>query len=309
MKIFLPLLLAINFSHAAPLVDFGYEAKNNQFPNTIRIISVQNHHFFGLQEISNCTGSLISPTIVLTAAHCIVSPPNSQMYVSFSGDAEAKILHNGKINGISVKNFYVSSTYQKLGRELQILQERRMGRDYIQMSEYERELFDKKIEKSTLEVTKNDIALIELETPQKIQNNHLAKLQCSRSLQAGTGVLLAGYGANRKPNTLNANAKGQLLWGQNTIKSIYENSLYFISNEREKQLTNSGDSGGPLFSAGNIINVYGITVLKSSDKNGNSNGGYFNSLNSIGSKTFFKEVSRNSKISSVMKQSISSCSR
>jgi hypothetical protein len=36
-----------------------------------------------------CTGSLIAPTIFLTAAHCIVTPytpPGSQFYVSFSPD-------------------------------------------------------------------------------------------------------------------------------------------------------------------------------------------------------------------------------
>ena len=36
-----------------------------------------------------CTGSLITPTVFLTAAHCIVTPytpPGSQFYVSFSPD-------------------------------------------------------------------------------------------------------------------------------------------------------------------------------------------------------------------------------
>jgi hypothetical protein len=40
-----------------------------------------------------CTGSLISPTVFLTAAHCVVSsdtPPGSQWYVSFAPDLYAK---------------------------------------------------------------------------------------------------------------------------------------------------------------------------------------------------------------------------
>jgi hypothetical protein len=40
-----------------------------------------------------CTGSLISPTVFLTAAHCVVgpyTPPGSQFYVSFASDLYAK---------------------------------------------------------------------------------------------------------------------------------------------------------------------------------------------------------------------------
>jgi hypothetical protein len=40
-----------------------------------------------------CTGSLIAPTIFLTAAHCVITPytpPGSQFYVSFSPDLFAK---------------------------------------------------------------------------------------------------------------------------------------------------------------------------------------------------------------------------
>lgn len=40
-----------------------------------------------------CTGSLIAPTVFLTAAHCVISsytPPGSQFYVSFSSDLYAR---------------------------------------------------------------------------------------------------------------------------------------------------------------------------------------------------------------------------
>src|SRR5689334_21463488 len=40
-----------------------------------------------------CTGSLISPTVFLTAAHCVVTPytpAGSQFYVSFAPDLYAK---------------------------------------------------------------------------------------------------------------------------------------------------------------------------------------------------------------------------
>src|SRR5919202_3624445 len=40
-----------------------------------------------------CTGSLIGPTVFLTAAHCVVTsytPPGTQFYVSFASDLYAK---------------------------------------------------------------------------------------------------------------------------------------------------------------------------------------------------------------------------
>jgi hypothetical protein len=43
-----------------------------------------------------CTGSLISPTVFLTAAHCVVgsdTPPGTQFYVSFAPDLLARSIH------------------------------------------------------------------------------------------------------------------------------------------------------------------------------------------------------------------------
>src|SRR3954468_9903300 len=49
-----------------------------------------------------CTGSLISPTVFLTAAHCVVSsdtPVGSQFYVSFAPDLYAKNIKVIKATG------------------------------------------------------------------------------------------------------------------------------------------------------------------------------------------------------------------
>jgi secreted trypsin-like serine protease len=49
-----------------------------------------------------CTGSLISPTVFLTAAHCVVTsytPPVSQFYVSFSSDLYSKSFKYIKATG------------------------------------------------------------------------------------------------------------------------------------------------------------------------------------------------------------------
>src|SRR5215212_1464221 len=49
-----------------------------------------------------CTGSLITPTVFLTAAHCIVTPytpPGSDFYVSFSADLYSKSFKYIKATG------------------------------------------------------------------------------------------------------------------------------------------------------------------------------------------------------------------
>jgi secreted trypsin-like serine protease len=56
-----------------------------------------------------CTGSLISPTVFLTAAHCVVSsytPPGSQFYVSFAPDLYAK-----GIKVIKATSYYYDPQY------------------------------------------------------------------------------------------------------------------------------------------------------------------------------------------------------
>ena len=55
-----------------------------------------------LAETINITGNLITPTIFLTAAHCVVTPytpPGSEFYVSFASDLYAKGMKAIKATG------------------------------------------------------------------------------------------------------------------------------------------------------------------------------------------------------------------
>lgn len=56
-----------------------------------------------------CTGSLIAPTVFLTAAHCVISgytPPGSQFYVSFSPDLYARSFKSIKATGYTYDPAY-----------------------------------------------------------------------------------------------------------------------------------------------------------------------------------------------------------
>lgn len=77
--------------HTASLIVNGQET-GNLYPNVGALLfDWDKNGISGDDEW--CTGSLITPTVFLTAAHCIVTPytpPGSQFYVSFSPDLFAK---------------------------------------------------------------------------------------------------------------------------------------------------------------------------------------------------------------------------
>ncbi|HET6232113.1 MAG TPA: trypsin-like serine protease [Longimicrobiaceae bacterium] len=79
----------------------------NSYPNVgaLLVDFDGNHVLNGNDE--DCTGSLISPTVFLTAAHCVeFLPANAQLYVSFSPD-----LYASKIGVIAATGFRFDPLY------------------------------------------------------------------------------------------------------------------------------------------------------------------------------------------------------
>jgi hypothetical protein len=74
--------------HTASFIVNG-QPTGNLYPNVGALLFDYNKKGGITGDDEWCTGSLITPTIFLTAAHCIVSPytpPGTQFYVSFSPD-------------------------------------------------------------------------------------------------------------------------------------------------------------------------------------------------------------------------------
>ena len=79
----------------------GGDFTGNTYPNVGALLFDWNKNGIDGDDLF-CTGSLITPTVFLTAAHCVITsdtPPGSQFYVSFSPDLFAKSFRYIKATG------------------------------------------------------------------------------------------------------------------------------------------------------------------------------------------------------------------
>ena len=90
----------------------GGEFTGNAYPNVGALLFDWNKNGIDGNDLF-CTGSLITPTVFLTAAHCVITsdtPPGSQFYVSFSPDLFAKSFRYIKATGYVADPAYGQST-------------------------------------------------------------------------------------------------------------------------------------------------------------------------------------------------------
>jgi len=307
MKYLLLLLIPV-ITEAAPTIDYGTVAKHRDYPSVVKISLIHHHNFFGLQEAGTCTGSLISPKVVLTAAHCVNTFSQNHSSVSLAGDEKGQVLVNGKDHGIKVVNAYVHPSYGIAKNKYDEAVRIRMSGQFIQMTPEQREKHEKKIQDLALEMSKVDIAVMELEKSQKILRQDLARIACNKSLRSGSAIEYAGFGRSRVTDSLNSNTNYVLLYGKNHLAKNY-GGLYMANASSSQQLINSGDSGGPLYSANNALDVYGISVLRKDGEMPQEKESIFVNLTSPASRQFFQALYQSRNVSKEVRESIGDCSR
>ncbi len=314
-------VLAIDLDE--PAIDRGYKAKTSDFPNLVKV-TVYEVDIFGLEtSIETCTGTLIGPSTVITAAHCVTyaSSVPSEVTKNFivrvsnpgdiTGSSQKRVWGIVKKGGIKVSNVYVSSTYQNLMDIGDKLEQNAMFHNYNSSAE------DSKIAWNAYydhldKMTPHDIAFLSLESDVKsMPISKIATIMCrGTQLTPDDTVVLVGFGKAIDTNSFDnsdANPQGNLLYGYSHIAYINDDNSYEIEFENDKtQLANKGDSGSPLFKLLNVKAIYG--VLSNGTNNGiASTANTYASTSSPIARKFYGQLIKKPDASHELKKILSTC--
>lgn len=173
------------------------------------------------QVFSFCTGTLISPNLVLTATHCLQDINASEIAISFGETLPSSIKHE------NVRKVKVVKTHPGYKFDLEPNENVYTGF--------------------------NDVGLIVLETAAPAFAQTVAILN-DTALNVGQKLLLAGYGLENELSDPPVRAKG-LNFVHVTVAKLFSNII--VTEQSEARGACAGDSGGPAY----LETAQGLIVL------------------------------------------------
>lgn len=196
----------------------GREVQEGEFDSVVLLVDQKAG--------SICTGTLIRPTVVLTAAHC-----------SMTGSIDSEGNVRGELSVVKVRDF------AKKEVEL-IATSSRIVRN---------PLWDA----NGKNVNKFDLGLVFFDKPLPFEVSELA----SRPAQVGDNVEIVGYGLNQSGNIFDSSSAGVKRFGTNRVQNLNDGFIQFSGANKTttangtNSSASSGDSGGPLFIKGQVAGV------------------------------------------------------
>jgi secreted trypsin-like serine protease len=190
--------------------------------STVALVSPQGDQF--------CTGSLISPTHVVTASHCLDELPWSKFYVVFGTSATRNSITSANLR--AVKYFTMNEKYDHAAMDME------------QASR-----------------PPNDVGFIQLAAAAPAGYAPVAMLGAGDALQQGETLTLAGFGVTR----YNAQSSGILYKVTTNLTAVDATAHEIHFGGRPGHSACMGDSGGPAFvTRGGKLVLVGVTSRGSS---------------------------------------------
>lgn len=293
-----------SLSFAEVFIDDGIVSQKNQFPAVVKVSLFQVQ---GKTEIlaGNCTGTMIADDVVVTAAHCV--DKSFVTRVSLAGDNVGKTAKAD--GGIKVISSFKSSSHKVFSDFYFQAMKAYRTEEYQRLSSAEKEKFVEDIVKSSILMRGFDIGLLQLEKKQVFPVGKASKLGCKQSLAVGNEVAIAGYGrkSGKEPG-VNYNEAAVLNNGVNTVvPNETQNLTYRLLKKSSKQISNSGDSGGPMFKKGDQSVVYGVTSAGIPDENNRTQNVDYANLSSPIAKKVYEEILKDKTVSPSIAAILKAC--